>query len=598
MQNTPDSNPSSRLPPGLIKLCRNIWVGIVVVVASSMVLDIIVGIFSSVAYDLIKELLLQNVFIEVLCLVCLVLGGALVYVINLHDSPDSAILQKSKRSSSLVLRLTYVLLPSLLVVSIVWYVTPLHSLIFPADTGLGVSYAGANVAPVGLCDGSCVIDTMRLNGGLKKEAADQIKLHNNVDRACEYWTWASQDDTADAEAKIDIENYCSAKNVKQFIDLAVVVQLASNDRAYLNGMSRNILQGTYLVQKEYNDTHPEGPHMYLFIANIGDPANNNARQLQQQVAAQILQTADPKNTHKIVSIVGLPYGSDDIVQILSQNGYPMISIAPSNSLSGMAYFRSVAPTFQDETNAVVSFLKSRHRNRIALYSAYGDNYSADLTASFAQSFTGRLVVQNTYTKGSDTSLRNSANVVANAGADAVYFIGSPDDTSRFAAVLHSLNQNIMVVGSDVIYQWVYTYHSGQVREDFNGLFFTAFAYHSPPGTPKDSVPQMVKQYRQMFNPNKYYVGYFYDQPGSDAILTFDAMHLVTEAATDALTTNKKALTTQNLWDALYSLNSSKGFSGQISFANANSTFPDQKAVFVLSIQTTGNKYEGTYSGRY
>jgi hypothetical protein len=109
---------------------------------------------------------------------------------------------------------------------------------------------------------------------------------------------------------------------------------------------------------------------------------------------------------------------------------------------------------------------------------------------------------------------------------------------------------------------------------------------------------MVALYRVMFNPNKYYVGYFYDQPGSDAILAFDAMNLATSAATNALGANKKGLTPQNLWRALVSINSLEGFSGQISFSSPNSSYPDQKAVFVIAIQSTGNKYEGTYFGRY
>src|SRR6266704_2125625 len=117
MQNAPNSYPPSHLPIGLIKLCRNLWIGIVVVLASSMVANIIMGVISSAVYDMVKELLVGNVLIDVLFMVCLALVGALIYVISLLNVPDNTLQRKPKKSSSLVLKMTYVVLLFLIVCS-------------------------------------------------------------------------------------------------------------------------------------------------------------------------------------------------------------------------------------------------------------------------------------------------------------------------------------------------------------------------------------------------------------------------------------------------------------------------------------------------
>src|SRR6202011_1719856 len=166
MQNAPDSYPPSHLPIGLIKLCRQLRGVIAGVLLASIITSILLGVISSAIYDVIKEQVLENLWIDILSLICVALLLALIYAISVHDLPDSPFQQKLKRPPSLLLKLTYIVLLFALIFSAVWYITPLRSLIFPPDTGLGVSFPGANAAPVGLCDGSCVIDINRLDGKL------------------------------------------------------------------------------------------------------------------------------------------------------------------------------------------------------------------------------------------------------------------------------------------------------------------------------------------------------------------------------------------------------------------------------------------------
>nr|MDQ2888857.1 ABC transporter substrate-binding protein [Chloroflexota bacterium] len=346
---------------------------------------------------------------------------------------------------------------------------------------------------------------------------------------------------------------------------------------------------------EYNDAHPTGPQIYLLIANMGGQDSAS----QQTIAGRILQAAHMDST--LVGVTGLPFGSITLINALSQNALPMISIAPLPAPIKIPYFLSVAPSLQDEAQAAAAYITNTlHAARIFVAFESGDAYSTALRNAFVDATTSTLVGIRSYPGGSKSSLSDIALEAISDNADLIYFAGPPADASTLLASMHGISQPPEVMGGDIIYQSIHS--PASERANFNGLFFTAFAYPDEWSLQHMQKPPFIIDYSKYFDPGKQHPGnpYTYSRPGSDAILAYDALSLLTSASDIILVKEKLALTQEILWAALNQFtpgNQFQGVSGQISFADTNST-PDKKAVLILMIQSTGTESLAVQSGTY
>src|SRR6266487_3662813 len=478
------------------------------------------------------------------------------------------------------------------------------------DTGIGIIQPVNGQDPgLGICNGSCVLDVNRLDGNLKNEAAANFTTH--PDLAAQYWDWAEQDDMTDAEPKIFAEDQtvlASHKPYKIFI-VAVPFPMSQDEATALSKhdasplaralttpsslddmnsiySGRDILQGAYVQQKEYNDSH-SNMQVYLLIANIGSLSSLNITSNQQAVANQIRQAIH--NDSRIIGVVGLPFGSTDLISALNQANIPMVSIAPAEYESSNQYLLSVAPSINDEANAAVSYLNQKRHFQHIFVAYASDEYSSKLANAFINTFATIAPLSATQTNptGSISDIKRIAQEAVNEQVDAIYFVGPYTDTTALLVELHSMHYQIVVMWGNNTYQSIHA--PASLGASLTGMFFTAFAFpdewrgHRLPG------PPFIQDYETDYNPDKTHTGnpYTYSRAGSDTILSYDAMSLLTNASDIALQKGL-TLTSKNLLTALRQFTPGHKFqsiSGQISFAENNSV-PYKKAVLILSIQPT------------
>ncbi|HEV2656073.1 MAG TPA: ABC transporter substrate-binding protein, partial [Ktedonobacteraceae bacterium] len=415
----------------------------------------------------------------------------------------------------------------------------------------------------------------------------------NLTAAYQYWDWAATEDTTDAEAKIFLADTHIVITRTPHMTFVVAVPL-TGDHTQLNE-GRDILQGAFIFQKEYNDAHPTGPQMYLLIANMGGQDSAS----QQIVASRILQAAHMDAT--LVGVTGLPFGSINLINTLSQNTLPTISMAPLSSRTKIPYFLSVAPSLQEEAQAAASYITNTlHAARIFVAFESGDAYSTALRNAFVDATTSTLVGIRSYPGGSKSSLSDIALEAISDNADLIYFAGPPADASTLLASMHGINQPPEVMGGDIIYQSIHAPASD--RANFNGLYFSAFAYPDEWSLQHLQQPAFIADYWQTFDPDKQHAGnpYTYSRAGSDTILAYDALSLFSSASDIVLFKEKLTLTPPMLWAALNQFtpdNMLQGVSGQVSFTDASST-PYKKAILILSIQPGGTRPLAVQSGAY
>ncbi len=468
----------------------------------------------------------------------------------------------------------------------------LHKAPPPPDTGIGIVPASNGL---GICNGSCYFDPNRINGTLKQEAAHSASA-GNLAGAYQYWDWAANEDMTDAEAKIFLADTHISITRTPHLTFVVAVSLTGDETQVDEG--RDILQGAFIRQKEYNDAHPTGPQIYLLIANMGGQDSAS----QQLVASRILQVAHMDST--LVGVTGIPFGSTDLTNVLSQNSIPMVSMAPLPAPAKIPYFLSIAPSLQDEAQAAASYITNTlHKVRIFVAFESGNAYSTALKNAFVDTTnttTSTLAGIRPYPGGSKSSLSGIALEAISDNADLIYFAGPPADASTLLASMHSIGQPPAVMGGDIIYQSIHSPTSD--RANFNGLLFSAFAYPDQWSLQHLQQPSFISDYWQVFDPDKQHAGnpYTYSRAGSDTILTYDALSLFTSASDIVLYKEKLTLTPEMLWAALNQFtpdNMLQGISGQVSFADASST-PYKKAILILSIQPGGTRSLAVQSGSY
>ena len=155
----------------------------------------------------------------------------------------------------------------------------------------------------------------------------------------------------------------------------------------------------------------------------------------------------------------------------------------------------------------------------------------------------------------------------NSDLKLIYFAGYPEDARVLLQDVHRFWPQVPVMGGDALYQLVHT--PNEERQDFDGLYFTAFAY---PDEWKGQVPgsPFFNDYKEAFNPQGQHPGnpYSYNRTNNTVMLSYDAMLALLRASSMALATAKSSLTPEKLQQALAKIRGSQslqGVSGQISF---------------------------------
>jgi ABC-type branched-subunit amino acid transport system substrate-binding protein len=585
MQNT--SGSTSKAPPRwLITSCHWLWRW-QILFWSAVGFDIIVNVSSQLfstqlplsvsLHNTLLGWMIEHWPIVIISTIILFLLEVFIYYIGHYPSvprppvkPD--ITRARKRFKLLTIVAAFVLL------TLPFTVPPIERHFQPS--GIGIRSIDNHEA-IGICDGSCTFDVNRLDGQMKLEAQEAFN-HGQRDQACFYWKWAGSYDTTDAEAKIYDEDQCQMHYTGPYITYIVVVSLPEDTSVLNNG--RDLLQGMYAKQKEYNDSHPNGPKIRLLIANIGNPSLPETRPLQGQLANQITQAMAYDSS--IVAIVGLPFGLDDLISQVSSTCIPMISIAPAVSTRDIPCFRSVAPSLQDEAGAAVSYIKTTlHTSRISVVIDEGDDYSNALAKAFQAAFGSQFVSVLPYAQGNFYSLSTLAQEIKNDAPDLVYFAGPAEDAGLFLADLQKPSHPIQVMGGDSIYQFVHAPRAS--KADFNNVYFTSYVYPDEWQLQHiQTTPKFVNNYPQYFDPDQTHAGnpYTYTRANSTTMLAYDAASLLADACNKV---SPQTLSPGTLWDALqrYTPGSEfSGLSGQISY-QPGSSIPYEKAVLVLQIQS-------------
>jgi ABC-type branched-subunit amino acid transport system substrate-binding protein len=444
----------------------------------------------------------------------------------------------------------------------------------------------ASGAPGGISvNGSTVFDTNRPDGALKLQAAKQVSA-NNMAGAQILWQQALALESNDAEVQIYQENQVVMLSHHPYMTLVVGVIFSQQHV----GGARDILQGAYVKQKEYNNVmlkQPQGILLRLMIASADVDSLS-----PQMVAQKIVQAAQQDPT--IVGVVGwsTSASTESALPVLTAAHIPLISpTASSDNLSGKSpYFFRVAPTDQQQAIVAAQYVSDTlHAKHVALFVDSNDSYSNSLASAFKGALQGTdgKVVTNTYTyvKGDPNTIDVQMNTVLQQQPDLIYFAGYVDDVSVVLSHLTACQnhqQCLLVMGGDALY--VQGNYSLQDFKNYDHLLFTSFAFQ-----PQDQIrhPQFFTDYARFFDPKGLYRAgtYGYNATDADAILSYDATSVFVQAREQLATQQRTShLTIQAMQQVLHTLHVD-GVSGSISFDQDGN--PVHKGVVILKGSANG-----------
>ncbi len=457
----------------------------------------------------------------------------------------------------------------------------------PVSTDIITTPTGEHI---GISNGTYAFDTNRLDGNLKRQAADKLKA-GDISGAKSLWQQAIHLDTNDAEALIYQEDQSVLDSKAPYITLVVGTTLSGGPSALSTG--RDNLQGAYVTQKYYNDglKLQGGMQILLLIASAGSKPDNATT-----VAEQIVRVA--KQDH-IVGVMGWPFSSYALnaLGVLAKAHIPMVSpTASSDELTGKSFFFRVAPSNKSQAALGVQYaIQQLHATRVALFVDPQDVYSKSLAQDFSDQFTAngknQIVATEQYTVGKPQMLPSLLQEALNANPDLIYFAGYADDMGVMLTDLGTSRPDVQVMGGDALYE-LGGYPSSS-RAGFIRLRFTAFAYPDEWNYPAlvAQKPPFFSIYAQDFDPEGLHTNspYGYLRPDNDVILSYDATLALLQGCQNALTEGSNPITPDALQKGLTMINGSQaiqGVSGQISFASTGD--PINKAVVVLYVDADGH----------
>jgi ABC-type branched-subunit amino acid transport system substrate-binding protein len=381
---------------------------------------------------------------------------------------------------------------------------------------------------IGLSDGTIPFDYMRPDGSLKGQAASKLRS-GDLTAAHDLYMQALQGDINDAEASIYLENTQIRMSGKTCNIIFVIATRITEDGGEGVNNGRDNLQGAYVAQKEYNDTHPGTP-ICLYVANMGnDPAT---------VAQQIIKAAAANKA--IQGLIGWPGLLDTPVSLQAVNQLqavpiPIVSPDGYDEVQYVSNVFHVSPSYQDQGRRSALYAENTlfAGNPLAIHALVitdpTDPYSRCLTEGFRGRFEGdgnQIVGVQTYSTG-QTKAKTLADNLHSALAvnpDFIYFAGGPMEGQVLLAQLHAELSSLPLLGGNELYSFVG--FSANTRADFKQLAFTSPAY---PDTP--TAEHMTALYAAAFDAHDpgNVREYGYSRPDDQAILSYDAMKTLVTA---------------------------------------------------------------------
>ncbi|MBX5458658.1 MAG: ABC transporter substrate-binding protein [Thermogemmatispora sp.] len=479
----------------------------------------------------------------------------------------------------------------------VWpHVPSAASCSLPRNNLVSSAYLGVTKTPagelIGVSDGSAVLDTSQPDLARKQEAAQQYSA-GNLSEAQSLWQNAAEQVTNDAEARIYAENVAVEQSGLPSITLVVATRFTPH---YLGG-ARDILQGAYVAQRIFNDSHTL--RLRLLLANAGSGG-------VAQVTCQIIQAARVSSASApIVGIVGWELSQDvsESVTLVDQAHLPMLSpTASGNDLRNLPYFARIAPpdALQGEDAALYA-RQTLEARRVALFEDPRDKYSQSLASSFRLAFedaSHHITVTEEYHVGQPDNLPQLLQDALRTQPDLIYFAGYSADVSVLLAALPPCQPVTalatarcpLVLGGDALY--IYGNYAQEARPSFHSgrLYFTAFAFPDEwQGQPLPQMETFLETYAASFGPTP--AGrspYGYTRPDADSMLAYDAVSVLAEACYH-LFQQRQPLTGARLQQALLQMRGEQawqGITGVIAFGSDGNVL--NKPVLLLHLDQAGH----------
>jgi ABC-type branched-subunit amino acid transport system substrate-binding protein len=444
---------------------------------------------------------------------------------------------------------------------------------------------------IGISDGSFAFDLNRNNRDFKNVAAN-IQHHGNTSVAQSAWANAISADTSDAEAHIYQENL-NVINTKALYVTFVVTTVLTPINGNFVGDGRDILQGAYVAQKEYNDrcwnAHDDCPLVRLLIANPGE----NAR-YAIYIAKQIILLKQVDRT--FMGVVGWLKSSQTVnaLPVLQEAHIPMVSsTASSDQLTGLSpyFFRVNAPDQLQGTIGEQYAWNKLDSKKVALFYDPNDAYSFSLAQAFRLEYIkkgGSIAIEEKYGVGSSDSLLSRLSDALKHQPDLIYFAGYSRDFIRIVFVgLNNKSGQINVMGGDGLYVPNDYPNDVQSSISFQPLYFTSFAHpdiwrYVDPTAPE---PPFFQDYPTIYDPQKENQNtYGYTLADSNVILTYDAVKAIIQGYQNAAHDKKgQAITSDDLREGLREIDAThplSGASGPIAFGPDGN--PIHQTVVVLN----------------
>jgi len=467
-----------------------------------------------------------------------------------------------------------------------------HTLSSTPQSQKNTSTTSLSISPIGISStGDRVFDINRKSIEFKLAAAQDV-AHGDLSLARQEWEQALLLDSDDAETLIYQENQQVQDSVHSYPDrfnIYTLVVFTTLTQDHLGG-GRDILQGAYVAQKEYNDHIRliSGPLLRLMIA-----VTNKDDASILKVTHQVVDSA--RRDSSILGVMGLPTSriASIAYPLLSQAHLPMISpTASSISLSGISnYFFRISPPDTVQGRVGAEYAKNQiHAKTVALFVDESDPYSTSLAVSFENSFSDlqHNVILLPYQSSQPDTIKASFKRATQLQKkpDLIYFAGFVNDASVVLSLLPPCSSSgpcLKVMGGDALY--VQRDYSLEAYKSYSRLILTAFAF--PDAWKAQGLtqePLFFKEYAQIFDPTSQYQPgkYGFNRADADAILSYDAMQAFLHA-TSQLTAIHATLTPDTVQLALKQIDASHAFQGvsrKISFSPDGNPLDEQVVILV------------------
>lgn len=461
---------------------------------------------------------------------------------------------------------------------------------------------------IGLSDGKFAFNTLGPDGVFKCQASQSLNK-GDVKQAESLWKRALERQSNDAEVLIYQEDQRILDANLPYITIVVGAVLTGN----VIGSGLDMLQGSYTVQKRYNQEHANFVQVRLLVANFGSTAATNG----PMVAQQIMKVASKNQAIK--AMVDLPASANilSVINILSASDFPIVlSGGSTSSQEDNANFFHISSSTTEQGKVAAKYVEQNcpdasdeeqafdcPRPNVTLFMDVDDRYSSSLGQAFVTQLSNdketRRVnksVSVVYYKSMD--IKSIVERVKDFGAsppDLIYFAGNAIDADTLLQILPETGRyaNLRVLGGDALYQ-TSAYHSNTYRR----LNFTSFAYPDEWDIlpHRQSKPDFFCDYAIDFaggrvsGPMCDYsqdspagrLGYGYSRPENDVILSHDALATVLQSVQSVAFGDVPSRS--QILDGIRSINGSQAFegaSGRIAFGPDGN--PIDKTILVLRV---------------